>query len=118
MRGAEDFSTDWKYHGQSGSASVARADFRKEISIVTVVADLLFLFGVIFFGFQIFCWLRYGEWLGYPCTVLLNALPAFLQVQLENLPALREMIVWGLDRVDFSILLVLSGYFLGRRFGH
>jgi hypothetical protein len=115
MRGAEDYSTDWRYTSLNSSAS--RQTAKKDISIVGVIGDLLFITGLIFLGYEIFFWVRHGEWLGYPCTLILDAVPAGLLASLENYPALKGFVVACLKRLDFSVVLVISGYVLGRKFG-
>jgi len=115
MRGVEDYSTDWRYTYLR--SSVGRQAAKKDISIVGVVADLLFISGLIFLGYEIFFWVRHGEWLGYPCTLILDAVPSGLLASLENYPALQGVVVSGLKRLDFSVVLVIAGYLLGRKFG-
>ncbi|HOD36173.1 MAG TPA: hypothetical protein PLR20_09245 [Syntrophales bacterium] len=115
MSGAEDYSTDWRYTYLSSSAG--RQTAKKDISIVGVIADLLFISGLIFLGYEIFFWVRHGEWLGYPCTIMLDAVPRGLLAALENYPTLQSIVIGGLTRLDFSVVLVVSGYLLGRKFG-
>ncbi len=115
MRGAEDYSTDWRYTSLSSSAG--RQAEKKDISVVGVVGDLLFITGLIFLGYEIFFWVRHGEWLGYPCTLILDAVPSAFLASLENYPVLKGLVVGGLKRLDFSVVLVISGYLLGRKFG-
>jgi hypothetical protein len=115
MRGVEDYSTDWRYTYLRNSAG--RQTAKKDISIVGVIGDLLFITGLIFLGYEIFFWVRHGEWLGYPCTIILDAVPSGLLASLENYPVLQDIVVSVLKRLDFSVILVISGYLLGRRFG-
>ncbi|HRT27646.1 MAG TPA: hypothetical protein P5551_09875 [Syntrophales bacterium] len=115
MRGAEDYSTDWRYTSLGSTAG--RQTAKKDISIVGVVGDLLFITGLIFLGFEIFFWVRHGEWLGYPCTLILDAVPSAFLASLENSPVLKGIVVGALKRLDFSVVLVISGYILGRKFG-
>jgi len=115
MSGVEDYSTDWRYTSLRNSASNQTA--KKDISIIGVIADLLFISGLIFLGYEIFFWVQHGEWLGYPCTIILDAVPSGLIAALENYPTLQGIVVSGLKRLDFSVVLVVSGYLLGRKFG-
>ena len=115
MRGVEDYSTDWRYTYLRSTTS--RQTSQTDISIVGVVADLLFISGLIFLGYEIFFWVRHGEWLGYPCTLILDAVPTGLLASLENYPVLQGIVVSGLKRLDFSVVLVIAGYLLGRKFG-
>ncbi|MCX5834011.1 MAG: hypothetical protein NTV99_05795, partial [Deltaproteobacteria bacterium] len=94
-----------------------RPTAKKDISIVGVIGDLLFVSGLIFLGYEIFFWVRYGEWLGYPCTLILDAVPSGLLASLENYPVLQSIVFSGLKRLDFSVVLVIAGYLLGRKFG-
>lgn len=115
MSGAEDYSTDWRYTPLNSSAG--RQTAKKDISIVGVIGDLLFITGLIFLGYEIFFWVRHGEWLGYPCTIILDAVPSGLLAALENYPTLQSIVMAVLKRLDFSVVLVVSGYLLGRKFG-
>jgi hypothetical protein len=87
--------------------------------ILKIIGVCGFLIGLMtaFYGFfvflkQIYYWLKYGEWVRKPLSILITYLPEDFSSWLESPHSwlgVHEIIVWSLDKVPFSLFLIVAG---------
>ncbi len=86
----------------------------RRISLLSWLANLIFLSGTLLFAYQFYGWFEYNEWTRYPSIVLAKYLPAGAFGFLNEVAVVKEFMVWLLDRADLSVLLILMGFFIAK----
>ena len=86
----------------------------RRISLLSWLANLIFLSGTLLFAYQFYGWFEYNEWTRYPSIVLVKYLPAGAFGFLDEVAVVKEFMVWLLDRADLSVLLILMGFFIAK----
>lgn len=88
----------------------------RRISLLSWLANLIFLSGTLLFAYQLFGWYGHNEWTRYPSIALVKYLPAGYFSFLNDFAYVKESLLWLLDRADLSVLLILMGFFITKFF--
>jgi hypothetical protein len=88
----------------------------KRVSLLSWLANFIFLSGTLLFAYQLYCWIGHDEWTRYPSLALVKYLPAGYFSFLNQVAVAKEFLLWLLDRADLSVLLILLGFFITKFF--
>ena len=88
----------------------------KRVSLLSWLANFIFLSGTLLFAYQLYGWIGHDEWTRYPSLALVKYLPAGYFSFLNQVVFVKEFLLWLLDRADLSVLLILLGFFITKFF--
>jgi hypothetical protein len=88
----------------------------KKVSLLSRLANFIFLSGTLLFAYQLYGWFGHDEWTRYPSVALVKYLPAGYFSFLNKVAVVKEFMLWLLDRADLSVLLILMGFFITKFF--
>lgn len=106
-----DGHSAWKFQYSHQAKAEAKG---RRISLLSWLANLIFLSGTLLFAYQFYGWFEYNEWTRYPSVVLVKYLPAGCFGFLNEVAAVKEFTLWLLDRADLSVLLILMGFLIAK----
>ena len=108
-----DGHSAWKFQYSHPAATATKT---KRVSLLSWLANLIFLSGTLLFAYQIYGWFGHNEWTRYPTIALVKYLPAGYFSFLNQVAVVKEFLLWLLDRADLSVLLILMGFFTTKFF--
>ncbi len=88
----------------------------KRVSLLSWLANFIFLSGTLLFAYQLYGWIGHDEWTRYPSLALVKYLPAGYFSFLNQVVFAKDFLLWLLDRADLSVLLILLGFFITKFF--
>ncbi|OPY90204.1 MAG: hypothetical protein A4E73_02608 [Syntrophaceae bacterium PtaU1.Bin231] len=104
-----DGHSAWKFQYSHPAKAQAKGH---RVSLLSWLANLIFLSGTLLFAYQLYGWFEYNEWTRYPSIVLVKYLPAGSFGFLNEVAAVKQCMLWLLDRADLSVLLILLGFLI------
>jgi hypothetical protein len=108
-----DGHSAWKFQYSHPVSTAAKV---KRVSLLSWLANLIFLSGTLLFAYQLYGWIGHNEWTRYPSIALVKYLPAGYFSFLNEITCVKESLLWLLDRADLSVLLILMGFFITKFF--
>ena len=108
-----DAHSAWKFQYYQPPVNAAKT---KRVSLLSRLANLIFLSGALLFAYQIYGWFGHDEWTRYPSIALLKYLPAGCFSFLNQVAVFKEFLLWMLEQADLSVLLILMGFFIAKFF--
>jgi hypothetical protein len=108
-----DGHSAWKFQYYQPPVTAAKT---KRVSLLSRLANLIFLSGTLLFAYQIYGWFGHNEWTRYPSIALVKYLPAGYFSFLNKVAVVKEFLLWLLERADLSVLLILMGFFITKFF--
>ena len=108
-----DGHSAWRFQYSHPANTAAKV---KRVSLLSWLANLIFLSGTLLFAYQLYGWFGYNEWTRYPSMALVKYLPAGYFSFLNEIAFVKEILLWLLDRADLSVLLILMGFFITKFF--
>ncbi len=88
----------------------------RQRSLLSWLANFIFLSGTLLFAYQLYGWFGYNEWTRYPSIALVKYLPAGYFSFLNKVTVIKEFLLWLLERADLSVLMILMGFFITKFF--
>lgn len=103
----------WKFQYSHPVRAEARG---RRVSLLSWLANLIFLSGTLLFAYQLYGWFEHNEWTRYPSVALVKYLPASCFSFLNEAPAVKASALWLLDRADLSVVMILAGFLIAKFF--
>lgn len=107
--GSYDGHSAWKFQYSPPARAEAKG---RRVSLLSWLANLIFLSGTLLFAHQLYGWFEHDEWTRYPSVALVKYLPAGYFGFLNEAAELKGCLLWILDRADLSVLLILAGFLI------
>jgi len=108
-----DGHSAWRFQYSHPVSTVAKT---KRVSLLSWLANFIFLSGTLLFAYQLYGWFGHDEWTKYPSIALVKYLPAGYFSFLNKVVFIKGFLLWLLERADVSVLLILMGFFITKFF--
>jgi len=106
-----DGHSAWKFQYSHPAGTGVKG---RRISLLSWLANLIFLSGTLLFAYQLYGWFEYNEWTRYPSIALVKYVPAGAFGFLNEAAGVKAFAMWILDPADLSVLLILMGFFTAK----
>lgn len=106
-----DGHSAWKFQYSHPVKAEAKG---RRVSLLSWLANLVFLSGTLLFAYQFYGWFEHNEWTRYPSIALVKYLPAGCFGFLNEVSAVKVSMLWLLDRADLSVILILMGFLIAK----
>ncbi len=108
-----DGHSAWRFQYSHPANTAAKV---RRVSLLSRLANLIFLSGTLLFAYQLYGWIGYNEWTRYPSIALVKYIPAGYFSFLNEIAFVKEILLWVLDRADLSVLLIMMGFLITKFF--
>lgn len=112
--GSCDGHPAWKFQYSQPVKAEAKG---RRVSLLSWLANIIFLSGTLLFAYQLYGWFEHDEWTRYPSIALVKYLPAGYFGFLNEVAEVKGCLLWILDRADLSVFLILLGFLIAKFLG-